>query len=229
MDLFEELTGERMMYSYFRVGGVAWDLPHGFERKVQQLLKHIRQGVADFEGLLTENEVFLARTRNVGAISKEKAIDYGLTGPMLRACGIPWDLRKEEPYSIYPRLEFNVPVGEQGDCWDRYKVRLEEIKESVKIVEQCLDMLPAGPIMPERMPRMLRLPAGEVYMRTENPRGEYGIYLVSRGGNKPYRLKIRSACFSNLAGLREMLVGEYVADAVAIIGSLDLVMCEVDR
>lgn len=229
MDLFEELTGERMMYSYFRVGGVAWDLPHGFERKVQQLLKHIRQGVADFEGLLTENEVFLARTRNIGVISKEKAVDYGLTGPMLRACGIPWDLRKEEPYSVYPRLEFNVPVGEQGDCWDRYKVRLEEIKESVRIVEQCLDMMPAGPIMPERMPRMLRLPAGEVYMRTENPRGEYGIYLVSRGGNKPYRLKIRSACFSNLAGLREMLVGEYVADAVAIIGSLDLVMCEVDR
>ncbi|MBI2760078.1 MAG: NADH-quinone oxidoreductase subunit D [Chloroflexi bacterium] len=229
MDFFEELTGERMMYSYFRVGGVAWELTGGFERKCRELIKQLRVGVSDFEGLLTENEVFLSRTRNVGVISAEKAIDYGLTGPMLRASGVAWDLRREEPYSVYPRLDFNIPIGENGDCWDRYRVRLEEIKESLKIVEQCLEMIPAGPIMPDKMPRMLRLPAGEIYVRTENPRGEYGIYLVSKGGNKPYRLKMRSPCFCNLSALKEMTIGEYVADAVAIIGALDLVMCEVDR
>lgn len=229
MDFFEELTGERMMYSYFRVGGVAWEVPNGFEHKCRNLLRQLRTGVKDFEGLLSENEVFLARTRNVGVISLEKAIDYGLTGPMLRASGLAWDLRREEPYSVYPRLDFRIPTGATGDCYDRYVVRLEEIKESMRIVEQCLEMIPAGPIMPEKMPRMLRLPAGEVYVRTENPRGEYGLYLVSKGGNKPYRLKFRSPCFCNLSALREMTVGEYVADAVAIIGALDLVMCEVDR
>jgi NADH-quinone oxidoreductase subunit D len=229
MDLFEELTGERMMYSYFRVGGVAWELPGGFERKVRALLRQILAGVRDFEGLLGDNEVFVSRTRNVGAISLDKAIAYGLSGPMLRACGLAWDLRREEPYSIYPRLEFDIPTGTNGDCYDRYKVRIEEIKQSVRIVEQCLEMIPAGPIMPERMPRMLRLPVGEVYARVESPRGEYGWYLVSKGGNKPHRMKLRSPCFCNLSALREMTVGEYVADAVAIIGSLDLVMCEVDR
>ena len=229
MDLFEELTGERMMVSYFRVGGVAWDLPKGFERKVRDLLKKLRVGHSDFTGLLTENEVFVARTKNVGTISLEKAIEYGLSGPMLRACGLPWDLRREEPYSVYPQLDFNIPVGETGDCYDRYNVRMAEILESITIVEQCLDMMPSGPIMADKMPRMLRLPVGETYMRTENPRGEYGLYLVSKGGNKPYRLKFRSPCFCNLSALREMTIGEYVSDAVAIIGSLDLVLCEVDR
>lgn len=229
MDLFEELTGERMMYSYFRVGGVAWELPRGFERKTLQLIKWLRQGIADFEGLLGDNEVFKARTYNVGIISQEKAIEYGMSGPMLRSTGIAWDLRKAEPYSIYPRLDFTIPTGKNGDCYDRYKIRIEEIKESLKIVEQCIDMLPAGAIMPDKMPRMLRLPAGEVYVRTENPRGEYGIYLVSKGGNKPYRLKMRSPCFCNLSALREMTIGEYVADAVVILGSVDLVLCEVDR
>lgn len=229
MDFFEELTGERMMYSYFRVGGVAWEVPTGFERKCRTLLKQLRVGHSDFVGLLSENDVFIARTRNVGALTLDQALAYGLSGPMLRACGLAWDLRREEPYSIYPRLEFDIPTGTNGDCYDRYKVRMDEILQSIRIVEQCLDMMPSGPIMPERMPRMLRLPAGEVYMRTENPRGEFGVYLVSKGGNKPYRLKMRSPCFCNLSALREMTVGEYVSDAVAIIGSLDLVMCEVDR
>jgi NADH-quinone oxidoreductase subunit D len=230
MDLFEELTGERMMYSYFRVGGVAWDLPSGWLRKVHELLKDLRQGTKDFDGLLTENEVFLARTQNVGVISQERAIAHGLTGPMLRATGVPWDLRREEPYSVYPKLEFDIPVGTNGDCYDRYIVRLREIEQSMRIVEQCLDMIPGrGPTLAEKMPRMLRLPAGEVYVRTENPRGEYGIYLVSKGGNKPYRLKMRSPCFCNLSALREMTIGEYVADAVMILGSVDLVLCEVDR
>lgn len=229
MRFFEELTGERMMYSYFRVGGVAWELPSGFERKCHALIKGLRQGIKDFEGLLSENEVFIARTRHVGAIALDQAIAYGMSGPMLRACGLAWDLRREEPYSIYPQLEFEIPIGENGDCYDRFMIRIAEMKESLKIVEQCLEMIRPGPIMPDRMPRMLRLPAGEIYVRTENPRGEYGLYLVSKGGNKPYRLKFRSPCFCNLSALREMTVGEYISDAVAIIGSLDLVMCEVDR
>lgn len=229
-DFFEELTGERMMYSYFRVGGVAWELQNGFEAKCKNLIKEVRQGVKDIDGLLTENEVFIARTRNVGAIDAERAIEYGLSGPMLRACGVPWDLRREEPYSVYPRLDFDIPVGTNGDCYDRYTVRLREVEQSMRIIEQCLEMMPAtGPIMAEKMPRMLRLPVGEVYQRTENPRGEYGIYLVSKGGNKPYRLKMRSPCFCNLSALREMTIGEYVADAVMILGSIDLVLCEVDR
>lgn len=229
MDLFEELTGERMMYSYFRVGGVAWELFPGFDRKCRQLLKYIRQGVADFAGLLSDNEVYLARTKDIGVIDADTAIAYGLTGPMLRASGVKWDLRKDEPYSVYPQLDFDVPIGTNGDCFDRYNVRMLEVLQSVRIIEQCLDMMPSGPIMPDKMPRMLRLPAGEVYVRTENPRGEYGVYLVSKGGNKPYRLKMRSPCFCHISALREMTIGEYVSDAVAIIGSLDLVMGEVDR
>jgi NADH-quinone oxidoreductase subunit D len=229
-DFFEELTGERLMYSYFRVGGVAWELPSGFERKCRELIKEVRQGVKDFDGLLTDNEVFIARTRNVGMISADRAVEYGLSGPMLRACGVPWDLRREEPYSVYPQLQFDIPVGINGDCYDRYLVRLREVEQSLTIVEQCLDMMPTtGPYMAEKMPRMLRLPAGEAYVRTENPRGEYGIYLVSKGGNKPYRLKMRSPCFCNLSALREMTIGEYVADAVMILGSTDIVLCEVDR
>jgi NADH-quinone oxidoreductase subunit D len=229
-DFFEELTGERLMYSYFRVGGLAWDLPNGWLRKIPGLLKQLRQGAKDFDDLLTQNEVFIARTRNVGQISTERAIEYGLTGPMLRACGVPWDLRKEEPYSVYPRLEFDIPTGTNGDCFDRFTVRLQEIEQSCRIIEQCLDMMPTrGPYIAEKMPRMLRLPAGEVYVRTENPRGEYGIYLVSKGGNKPYRLKMRSPCFCNLSALREMTIGEYLADAVMILGSIDIVLCEVDR
>ncbi|MGH2587777.1 MAG: NADH-quinone oxidoreductase subunit D [Dehalococcoidia bacterium] len=229
-DVFEELTGERLMYSYFRVGGVAWEPFAGFERKIVSLLKQLRQGVKDFDGLLTDSEIFIARTRNVGMISAERAVEYGLTGPMLRSSGVAWDLRREEPYSLYPRLQFDIPVGTNGDCYDRYLVRLREIEQSMRIIEQCLDMMPAhGPIIAEKMPRMLRLPVGEVYVRTENPRGEYGIYLVSRGGNRPYRLKMRSPSFCNLSALREMTIGEYVADAVMILGSTDIVLCEVDR
>jgi NADH-quinone oxidoreductase subunit D len=230
MDLFEEWTGERMMYSYFRVGGLAWELPAGWQRKVRELLPLLRQGIRDFDGLVTDNDIFIARTRNVGAIAAEAAVDYGVTGPLLRACGVPWDLRREEPYSVYPKLEFDIPVGTTGDCYDRYLMRVEEIKQSLRIVEQCLELMPgSGPLLASNMPRMLRLPAGEVYARVESPRGEYGWYMVSKGGNKPWRTKLRSPCFCNLSALRAMTIGEYFADAVAIIGSLDLVMCEVDR
>lgn len=227
---FEELTGERMMYSYFRVGGIAWEVQNGFEDKCRGLIAHLRQNIKDWDGLLTNNEIFIARTRGVGAISQEKAIEYGLTGPMLRATGFRFDLRKDEPYSLYDRFNFDVPVGTNGDCYDRYLVRLEEIRQSLSIVEQALDQMPkSGAILAEKLPRMLRIPPSECYMRTETPRGEYGIYLVSKGGNKPYRIKMRSPSFCNLMALREMTIGEYVADAVIILGSTDIVLCEVDR
>ena len=228
-ELFESVSGDRMMYGYFRPGGVVWDVPADFPDRVRWLCKQTRVGINDIERLLTRNEIFVARCRDIGAIAAEDAIDYGLSGPLLRASGVPVDLRREEPYSIYDRFDFDIPVGERGDVYDRYLVRMEEMRQSVRIVEQALEQMPEGPVLPEKLPRRLRPPLGEVYMRTENPRGEYGIYLVSKGGEKPYRLKIRSSCFCNLMALKEMVVGHYVADAVIILGSVDIVLGEVDR
>jgi len=229
LDLFEEVSGDRLMYAYFRPGGVAWDVPRNFKERVEWVCENALIGASDLDKLLTDNEIFIMRTRNVGVISAEDAIDYGVTGPSLRASGVQHDLRRAEPYSIYDRFDFDIPVGTHGDSYDRYLVRLAEIRESVKIVRQALAQMPEGPILPERMPRLLRPAAGEVYMRCENPRGEYGIYLVSNGGTQPYRLRIRSSCFCNLSALRHMTIGHYVADAVTILGSIDIVLCEVDR
>ncbi len=227
--IFEAVTGDRMMYGYFRPGGVVWDVTDDFKDRVRWVSKQTCVGIDDIDRLLTKNEVFLTRCLDIGVISKEDAIDYGLSGPMLRACGIPFDLRRAEPYSIYDRFEFDIPTGTRGDVYDRYLVRMEEMRQSVRIVEQAIEQMPDGPIMPEKAPRRLRLPPGEVYMRTENPRGEYGIYLISKGGEKPYRLKIRSSCLSNLTALKQMVVGHYVADAVVVLGSVDIVLGEVDR
>ena len=230
LDLFEEISGDRMMYSYFRVGGLAWDVPEDFVERTRWMVKEARKGIADIDGLLTENEVFLARTRGIGIMPAEQAIDWGFSGPMLRASGVRHDLRRAEPYSIYDRLEFDIPIGDRGDVYDRYMVRLEEMRQSARIVEQCLDQMPKdGPIVAPGLKRVLRPPPGEVYMRAENPRGEYGIYLVSKGADKPYRLKIRSPSFCHLAALRDMTIGHYLADAVLILGSVDIVLCEVDR
>ncbi|HUS82777.1 MAG TPA: NADH-quinone oxidoreductase subunit D [Dehalococcoidia bacterium] len=228
-EIFDAVSGDRMMYGYFRPGGVVWDVTADFKDRVRWVCGQTRVGIDDLDRLLTTNEVFLTRCHDIGAISLEDAIDYGLSGPMLRACGLPFDLRRAEPYSIYDRFEFDIPTGTTGDVYDRYLVRMEEMRQSVRIVEQAIEQMPDGPIMPEKAPRRLRLPPGEVYMRTENPRGEYGIYLVSKGGEKPYRLKIRSSCLSNLTALKQMIVGQYVADAVVILGSVDIVLGEVDR
>ncbi|PKN81900.1 MAG: NADH-quinone oxidoreductase subunit NuoD [Chloroflexi bacterium HGW-Chloroflexi-9] len=230
IDLFEEISGDRMMYAYFRPGGLAWDVTTNFKARVREVLKSITQGIKDFDGLFTENEIFVARTKGVGYISAEDAIDYGMSGPSLRASGVPMDVRQDEPYLKYAEIDFKVITGEHGDVFDRYYCRLQELRESVKIIEQCLAKMPdTGPIMPEKMPRMLRTPPGEVYIRTEAPRGEYGVYLVSNGGNRPYRLKVRSACLSNLQALKQMSVGQYVADAILVLGSIDIVLSEVDR
>ena len=228
-DLFEEITGDRLMYAYFRAGGLAWEVPADFETRVREVLDHARRGIRDIDGLMTHSDIFRARTEGVGAISAADALDWGMSGPSLRASGVPMDIRRDEPYLYYDQVEFDVIAGEHGDVFDRFQGRIREMHESIRIVEQCLDRLEPGPITPERLPRMLRTPPGEVYTRTEAPRGEYGIYLVSKGGNRPHRLKIRSACLSNLQALRDMTIGSYVADAVVILGSLDIVLCEVDR
>jgi NADH-quinone oxidoreductase subunit D len=229
LDLFEEVSGDRLMYAYFRPGGVAWDVPANFKSRVEWVCEQALIGASDMDRLLTDNEIFIARTRGIGILSAEDAIDYGVTGPMLRASGVQQDLRKDEPYTIYDRFDFDIPIGTNGDSYDRYLVRLQEIRESVKIVRQALEQLPDGPILPERMPRLLRPSAGEVYMRCEDPRGEYGIYLISKGTTQPYRLRMRSPSFCNLSALRQMTIGHYVADAVTILGSTDIVLCSVDR
>jgi NADH:ubiquinone oxidoreductase subunit D len=229
-DLFEEVSGDRLMYAYFRVGGLAWEVTDNFVARAHEVLKSTQQGIRDLDDLLTHNEIFMARCQNIGAFTAEQAIANGLSGPMLRASGVPWDLRKDEPYSIYPRFKFEIPVGHYGDVYDRYLVRLEEMRQSVSIVEQALEGLPAeGDIIPAKMPRRLRTPLGEVYTKVESPRGEWGVYLVSKGGDKPYRMKLRSPSFCNLSALREMTIGQYLADAVMILGSMDIVLCCVDR
>src|SRR3954451_15878546 len=229
LDLFEEVSGDRLMYAYFRPGGVAWDVPNNFKERVKWVVKQALIGADDLDRLLTDNEIFISRTLGIGRISGADAIDWGMTGPALRASGVKFDLRKDEPYSIYDRFDFKIPTGKNGDSYDRYLVRLQEIRESANIVMQAIDQIPDGPILPERMPRLLRPAAGEVYMRCENPRGEYGVYLVSKGATQPYRLRIRSSCFCNLTALKHMTVDHYIADAVTILGSLDIVLCEVDR
>lgn len=229
-DLFEEVAGDRMFPTYFRIGGVTMDLPDNFEQRVRWVLASIRQGLEDFDGLLTGNEIFVERCRDLNPVTTEQAINWGFTGPMLRATGLAWDVRRAEPYSIYPHLKFHVPVGKQGDVFDRYMVRLAEAYQSTKIIEQCLDEMPkSGLVLNPNLPKTLRIDEGEVYLRTEGTKGEYSIYALAKGGNKPYRMKLRSPSFCNLSALREMVIGTYVADAVIILGSLDIVLGEVDK
>ncbi|MCY4617424.1 MAG: NADH-quinone oxidoreductase subunit D [Chloroflexi bacterium] len=229
-DLFEAVCGDRIMYNYFRVGGLAWDPHETFVEDSHWVLDMVETGIGDVDDLMTDNEVFVARCRDVGAMTADEAISYGVTGPMLRASGVPFDLRVDEPYSIYDRFHWEIPVGERGDVYDRYLVRLEEMRQSVTILRQALDQMPtSGPIMPERMPARLRPEPGEIYMRQENPRGEYGIYMVSDGTDQPWRVKMRSPCFHNLSSLKPQVLNSYLADAVVALGSIDIVLCEVDR
>lgn len=228
-DLFEEVAGDRMFPTYFRIGGVTMDLPDNFEARCRWLIDSLKQGLEDFDGLLTGNEIFVERCRGLSPISTQQAIAWGLTGPMLRATGLPWDLRKAEPYSVYDRINFEIPVGTIGDVFDRYLVRLAEAYQSIRIIEQCLVDMPKGPVVNGNLPKTLRIDNGEAFVRTEGTKGEYSIYAVARGGTKPYRMKLRSPAFCNLSALREMVVGTYVADAIIILGSLDIVLGEVDK
>ncbi|HEY4669120.1 MAG TPA: NADH-quinone oxidoreductase subunit D [Tepidiformaceae bacterium] len=228
-DLLEEVAGDRMFPTYVRPGGVAMDLPENFEARCRWVLSSVYQGLEDLDGLLTGNEIFVERCSGLSPVSPETAIKWGLTGPMIRATGLPWDIRKAEPYSIYDRIKFEIPTGKQGDVLDRFIVRLAEMYQSAKIIEQCLDQIPGGLVLNPKLPRNLRIDNGECYVRVEGTKGEYGVYGLARGGNKAYRMKLRSPSFCNLSALREMVVGNYVADAIIILGSLDIVLGEVDK
>tara|TARA_B100001179_G_scaffold207940_1_gene172818 strand:- start:390 stop:1514 length:1125 start_codon:yes stop_codon:yes gene_type:complete len=227
-ELFESVTGARMMHNYIRIGGVKEDVPDDFDKNVLALLDHLKRGVDECDSLLSQNEMFLARTKGVGIINGEDALDYGVTGPALRASGVIEDVRVTDPYSIYDRFDFGIPVGSNGDCWDRYYVRVEEMRESIKIVEQAISSIPEGEIS-AKVRRIIRPPAGEVFVRTESPRGDLGVFLVSDGSDKPYRVKVRPPSFANLQALEYMLQDTYVADAVLVLGSIDIIMGEVDR
>ena len=226
--LFEGVTGARMMHNYIRVGGVKEDLPDDFPQRLSTLMGHLKRGVEECDALLSQNEMFLARTKGIGTISADDALDLGVTGPALRASGVLEDVRVSEPYSIYDRFEFGIPVGTHGDCWDRYYVRLEEMRQSLRIVEQAMEQMEPGPVT-ARVRRIARPPKGEVYVRSESPRGDLGVYLVSDGGDKPYRVKVRAPSFANLQALQHLLRDAYVADAVVVLGSIDIVLGEVDR
>jgi NADH-quinone oxidoreductase subunit D len=234
MDLFDEVAGTRLLYNYIRVGGVAHDLPPGWVDKVKDFLDYFRPKIKEYNDLVTFQKIFIERTANVGVLEPEVAINYGVTGPNLRASGVKWDLRKDEPYSGYEKFEFEVPVGKGdmgtvGDCWDRYWVRIQEMEQSDHIIKQALDQLPADGDVRSAIPKKVKPPKGDVYFRVENPRGDLGFYIVSDGTPKPYRLKVRSPCFTIVSALREMSVGWMIADLVAILGSLDIVLGEIDR
>ena len=232
LDLFESLVGARLLYGFHQVGGVRYDVPAGYEAKVRETIDLIEQRIGEYEQMLEDNAFFNMRTKGVGVISAELAQDVGIAGPLLRGSGINFDLRKAAPYSSYEDFDFAVPTDPVGDCQARYRVRMAEFRQSIKIVRQILDGLPEGPISSRPGVKSLaqvKVPKGEAYSRVEGPRGEVGCYLIADGSNKPYRMKWRGASFSNLAVLPHILPGVSVADVVAIMGSVDPVFGEVDR
>ncbi len=254
MDLMEMATGARMHSSYCRVGGIREDLPEGFEARMREFCHIFDQRMSDYEQLVAENRIFLKRTLGIGIVTAEEAIDWGLSGPCLRASGVDWDMRRDNPYEIYDRLQFDVIVREGGDCYDRWKCRMDEMRESLRMIEQCLDQMPTGPVLVD-MPQIafpadkekvqasmeslishfqlatagFRVPAGETYVSIEAPKGELGFYIISDGSEKPFRLKIRAPSFVNLQVLYAIARRCYLADVIAILGSLDPVMKEVDK
>ncbi|PYM23662.1 MAG: NADH-quinone oxidoreductase subunit D [Candidatus Rokuibacteriota bacterium] len=232
LDLFESLTGARLLYGFHQVGGVRYDVPAGWAERCRQTIDLIARRVDEYEAMLEDNPFFLVRTQGVGVISRELAQDVGVCGPLIRGSGIPYDVRRTEPYSSYQDFDFKVPVETAGDCFARYRVRMVEFRESIKIVRQALDGLAEGPISSRpgvKSVGQVRIPKGEGYTRIEGARGEVGCYLVADGGAKPYRLKWRGASFSNLAVLPYIIPGHKIADVVAIMGSVDPVFGEVDR
>ncbi len=241
LELIEGVTGGRFHPNFNRVGGikpqagggkaqrkVSMDIPAGWFAQTRETMEKVLSVCDDIDTLVVGNELFKARTVGVGVIPAEKALEYGLSGPNLRASGVPFDLRKEEPHLPYPEVEFDVIATETGDCNDRYFVRLNEIRQSARIVLQGVDKIPSGPLV-AKVPRVIKVPKGQAYVRGENPKGEFGYYIISEGGQKPYRLKIRSTSFSNLSILPWILEGQLIPDLVAIMGSLDFVLGDVDR
>lgn len=253
LDLFEMSSGQRMHTRYFQIGGVAEDIPSGFEQKVREMIESVTRGIGQYESLLDRNEIFLIRTKNIGVVSRERLLELGVTGPLLRASGDAWDLRKEASYLVYDELDFDVPVGTVGDGYDRYRVRLTEMRESLKIIGQCLDGLPEGPwiaddrkyVLPPRselstsmeslihhfklVTEGFRVAPGEVYNPVESPRGELGCFVVADGSAKPARVHFREPSFVNLQALKDMAVGEYVADLIQTLAMLDPILGGIDR
>jgi NADH-quinone oxidoreductase subunit D len=232
LDLFESLVGARLLYGFHQVGGVRYDVPAGWADQCRGAMDVIEQRLGEYESMLFDNAFFEMRTRGIGVISAELAQEVGVCGPLLRASGVDFDLRRDVPYSSYEDFQFKVPVETEGDCHARYRVRMVEFRESIRIVRQVLDGLPEGPISSRQGVKSLgqvKVPKGEAYARVEGPRGEVGCYLVADGSNKPYRMKWRGASFSNLAVLPHIIPGVTVADVVAIMGSVDPVFGEVDR
>ena len=252
-EFYEEVSGARMHASYIRPGGVNQDMPAGLAERIAACCDRVPKLIDDVETVLTENRIWKQRTVDIGVVTAEQAMDWGFSGPMLRGSGVAWDLRKAQPYDVYDRMDFDIPIGKNGDCWDRYLVRIEEMRQSVRIMRQCLDEMPEGPIktldrkiapppraeMKRSMEALIHhfklytegyhVPAGETYTAVEAPKGEFGVYLVSDGSNKPYRCKIRAPGFAHLQGLDFMSRGHMLADVVTIIGTQDIVFGEVDR
>jgi NADH-quinone oxidoreductase subunit D len=253
LEFYERVSGARFHANYFRAGGVHGDLPPGLVEEIYGFCDQFPAWIDNFEALITENRIFKQRTVNIGPVTPEQAIDWGLTGPMLRATGVPWDLRKAQPYDVYAEMDFDVPVGTNGDCWERFLVRVEEMRQSLRIIRQALDNLPPGPVivdnrkvapppraeMKQSMEALIHhfklytegyhVPAGETYTAVEAPKGEFAVYLVSDGSNKPYRCKIRAPGFTCIQAIDFIGRGYMLADLVAIIGSMDVVFGEIDR
>jgi NADH-quinone oxidoreductase subunit D len=230
LDLFEALTGSRMMCNYMRFGGCRVDVSAEWLENARKVVAGLPKFVDEFEALLTGNEILMARTQGVGILPPELAINAGVTGPMLRASGVDYDIRKVDHYGVYDRFSFRVPLGDHGDVYDRFMIRVLEIHESIKILEQALKEVPGGPVMdPKAKIRGFRPKAGEAYGRIEAPKGELGFYLISDGGPNPYRYRVRPPSLINLTVLEDMALGQNVADVVLIFGSVDIVLGEVDR
>lgn len=234
LDLFEYTCGARLLYNYIWIGGVSHDLPPNFVQYAHEFLDYFEPKITEYNRLLTYNKIFIERTGDIGVLTPEVAISYGASGPVLRGSGVQWDLRRDDAYSIYDRFDFEVPVGQGemgtvGDSWDRYFVRVREMEESVKIIRQALDQLPEEGDVHAAVPKKIRPPEGSIYFRGENPRGELGYYIISDGSPKPYRLKMRSPAFVNLSLISEIATGWMIADIIAILGSLDIVLGEIDR
>jgi len=228
IDLFDMVCGQRLTYNYMRVGGVSQDIPDEFLPALDKFVRQMPGWIDEYDQLLAENEVLLARSKGVGILPGELAINISASGPVLRASGVKWDIRKADPYSIYDRFEFDIPTGTAGDCYDRYWVRVQEMRQSLRIIKQAVEQLPSGAVKSE-VPHLIRPPLGEAYAHIEAPKGELGFYLVSDNSIAPYRCHIRAPSLLNLTALRDMIVGWKVADAIIIFGSMDICMGEIDR
>ena len=233
LSLFEMTCGARLLYNYIWVGGLSHDIHPDFVRQTRDFCNYFKPKIKELNDLLTYNKIFIERTAHVGILPLDTAINFGISGPMLRGSGLKWDLRKDDPYSVYHKFDYDIPVGEGkvgtvGDCWDRYYVRVLEMSESLKIVEQALDQLPEGDVT-SAIPKRIKPPVGQIYTRIENPRGELGYFIISDGSVNPFRVKVRAPSFINLGVMDELCRDHMVADVIAILGSVDIVLGEVDR